>query len=340
MVMKRFLFIAACILLVTGVAGATASNIVLDRPGNLYRAVATENGIVVLVTSPDGNSRMETVPGTEAGAFGRVSLAVEPNGTALVVVWTDRSVPSGDRVEAAVFASDLWYGPYTLGGNDGGVAVHPSLFLDTIHETADDGATSVIPFVLVAWWQAPNLDALAEGHAELASFSLSENGEPLMDELAVEPLQTDTPWGVTCEASSHADSLTYPYLFKDPQSGDPHVMFVDFTDCLFSIRQITIEPENSEGGDDPDDDVTAQRRRHVVVFGRSEVIAIPTRVSFENASFEVGHDLSIVGYWDGEDGIEYVRMDENGWSETRTLPVDGGLTHEQAVDLIRRLAQQ
>ncbi len=335
---RRFIVLATCLLVAT-VALAAPSNVVLDRSGTLYRAVRTTDGISVVITGADESNRLEMVPGTANTVISDLSLAVDPLTGAVVVTWTNASVPGGDRVEIAVLVADLWFGPFALGTSGDGISTHPATLLQTIEEPSEDGEASSLSVVLVTWWWAPSEDSMAEGNAVLAVLPLGQDGEPMIDELSVEPLRTETPWGVACEASSHADSLTYPYPFIDPATGEVNVMYVDFTDCLFSIQQVGIEAEVTGGGEDSgDDDVTSQRRRHVVVFGRTTMIAIPTRVSFERATFEVGRNLSIVAYWDAENSIEYVRMDESGWSETKSLPLGGDLDHEQAVQLIRKLA--
>jgi hypothetical protein len=123
-------------------------------------------------------------------------------------------------------------------------------------------------------------------------------------------------------------------LFVDPQSGDPHVIFSDIGECLFIIRQL--RPVLERLPEDDYDIVTDQRRRHVVIIDRETNRGINPNLQLANAQFDVGHGMSIIIHWDEGDAVSYVGLDDTGWSDIKVLPLYDDLTHETAVELIRR----
>ena len=54
---------------------------------------------------------------------------------------------------------------------------------------------------------------------------------------------------------------------------------------------------------------------------------------------EVGHGLTMVLYWDAESSVDYMQFDAEGSSGVMSLPTGESLSHEQAVALIRSLAE-
>ena len=75
------------------------------------------------------------------------------------------------------------------------------------------------------------------------------------------------------------------------------------------------------------------------VLGQSadDGVTIAPDIRLAQASLEVGSGLTIVTYWDVEGAIEYITMDLDGWSAVMTLQVGETMSHEQGVELIRRL---
>lgn len=167
----------------------------------------------------------------------------------------------------------------------------------------------------------------------LGVIVLDESGRPMLGDSDVYELRTLTPWGVGCDAADHAEELSHPKLFVDPGTGDTHILYVDLTDCLFEI--VRLHPVLDA---DDDDEATQHRRRHVIEFGVRKDIVISPDLQLEGTSFEVGYDLAVVGHWDVDDGIEYIRMDHTGWSDVHTIGLES-ISHEDGIRLIRKLVR-
>jgi hypothetical protein len=43
-------------------------------------------------------------------------------------------------------------------------------------------------------------------------------------------------------------------------------------------------------------------------------------------------------FWDESEAVDYIRADDEGWSEMRSLPLDDNLSRDRAIELIRDLA--
>jgi hypothetical protein len=115
----------------------------------------------------------------------------------------------------------------------------------------------------------------------------------------------------------------------DPQSGNPHIFAADLGQCLFQILELIYEPEVES---------MAKRRRRIVVLGRARMLTIRGDVNLATARVGIGHDLSVVMFWDESEAVDYIRADDEGWSEMRSLPLDDNLSRDRAIELIRDLA--
>lgn len=331
--MRRALGIALAVSFLGAVsAGAAVGTMTLDRSGTLYRVAATEDGLAVTMSAPGEDPAQVRIPQTEGIEVSQSVMAFDNRSHTVVVAWQENDKDLS-RIQLATYRQGTWFGPVALTGLDGVSAANPSLLVHTAVTQLEDETTVVTTFIHLAWW-AGAIDGDGEGYAMYAAIRLEDDGVPAVDEIDPVALRTLLPFGIVCGMQDNNGSLAHPKLFTDPQTGDPHALFVDTTDCMFEIVRLHEELPAQD-----DDTITDQRRGHVVVFGVRKDISIPPGLRLRGTQFVVGHNLSVVGYWDGEGGIDYIGMDDAGWSEVKNLRVDDTLSHEDAVGLIRQLAR-
>jgi hypothetical protein len=309
---------------------AAADDMVLTRNGELYRVVPSDDGLVVNHRFTDGTVAEYLIPQTAGIAATSMQVGVDELTGALFVAWQ-----KGDDLDASIeiawLADEWWIGPYTIAGGDGTAAENPQMMLDRVVDVVEeDGelievATTFLHFV---WWNY--FETRDDGSAYLASIPLDENGNPQIDAFELIALSDLLPYGINCEGIDDAEGLTYPKVFVDPQSGAPHVFATDFPNCVFQILKIDYDVIEEWVGD-------TKRRRHIVLLGNASMIAVNPDVVLSNAKVEVGYGLDVVMYWDVEEAVAYVQLDENGVPPVQTLVYGDGLTHEQAIEVVRSL---
>ncbi len=326
----------ACTFAAMLVAGAAlAADMALDQNGDLYRIGTEQDGLYLARSGSDGITNVLQIPQTTGIDASHLAVAVDSESGAVFTLWQEHVDARMSRIVLAALVKGTWAGPITIAGDDGVRASNPVMLAYRAHTQLEDGTVISTGFLHLAWWAdelAPN-----GGHGMYAVLHLDDIGLPVFDELAPEPLRGALPFGFRCpDLHDSTRALAHPKLFVDSDTGDPHVIFADIQECLFTIRRLHTELE----GVDPNDEVASdQRRRHIVVLHADDSnISIHPDLQLANASFEVGHALSVVLFWDQDKAIRYIRLDRNGWSEPRVLPLDQGLSHEAAVSLIRGVA--
>ncbi len=312
-------------------AFAAAGDMTLTRHGDLYRIAAAENGLVITATLADDTTAEYVIPGTAGAATSALNLAVDPISNGIFVVWQQ-----DDAVKFASLVDDSWSGPVDLAGGDGFVAANPQMTLfravDIVEEEGDDEEIIEIEvastFLHVSWWSFTQI--MGDGDAYYLPIPVSDEGvaDPQAYDAII--LSDLLPYGIHCDGIEDASALAAPKLFSDPQSGFPHVFATDFKECLFYILQIghevTIDPET-------------ERRRHTIILRHGSTIPVNTDLPLDASMVEVGRGLKLVMYWDAENAVEYVTLDDEGSSDVMSLPIGEGLSHEQAVKLVGSLAR-
>jgi len=318
------------ILLVGTAMTATANDMVLTRTGELYRVAQGADGLVVSQRLADGTVDDYLVPQTAGIVATSVQVGVDELTGAIFVVWLQ-----GNGFESTLqiswLADNWWIGPYRIAGRDGSVVENPQMMLDRVVTVIEEDGESIevaTTFLHMVWWSFT--DNLENGSAMLASIPLDEHGNPKLDEFEPVTLSDLLPYGVGCQGISDAAGLAFPKVFSDPQSGAPHVFATDFSNCAFQI--IGLEYEVVEEWV-----VDIKRRRHIVLLGNTSTIAVNPDVVLSNAKVEVGHGLDLVMYWDTDDAIEYVQLDENGVPPVQSLGYGQILDREEALEMVRNL---
>jgi hypothetical protein len=324
----------SALVMVAMAAIAAAGDLTLTRAGDLYRIAPTDVGLVITGTLADGTALSLTVPQTAGTTTSARNLAVDPVSGSLFVVWQEGEGTSAEVLFAS-YVNQSWTGPLVLAGGAGSASANPQMMLfrahDVVEVEGDDGTITLVEvatsFLHMIWWsfdQTVNDGAAVylpapiddeTGHADLTAY------EPTV-------LSGLLPYGLPCDGIEDASALAAPKLFSDPQSGFPHLFASDFVECLFYILQI---------GHNVIVDPITERRRHTTILREGGTYVVSEELPLASASVEVGHNLNFVLYWDAPAAVEYIQFDPQGSSDVMSLPVGDNLTHEQAVDLIRRL---
>jgi hypothetical protein len=332
------MLIAVVVLGVAGVAGA-AGPMALTRTGDLYSVATVDNQVVVTARYADGTVSELFVPQSSAAVEDSLQVGVDEATGSVFVAW-QKLHGLDAKVRFAALVGGTWVGPRTLAGNDGSSARYPQLLVhraqsEVVEAGGDDSDgepfTSVLEttFVNVVWWsQQFEGDT---GSAFHLSIPLNSEGIPLFG-LSRESMLSDLlPYGMLCVEIAAVDSLLHPKFFVDPQSGNPHVFLTDFESCAFHIMELQPEVVENEASD--------KRRRQIIILRHAQTVTIRPDLPLAASKFSVGRDLSIVAHWDRDETlIEYVTMDRSGVSDYKTLEIGPTLSHEQAVELIRGLA--
>lgn len=319
------------ILLVGTAITATASDMALTRNGDFYRVAPTDEGLVVSHRASDGAVADYLIPQTSGIAATSLQVGVDELTGAVLVAWRQGD-ESNNSIEIAWLADEWWVGPYTIAGRDGSTVENLEMILDRVVNVVEEDGESIevaTSFLHLVWWSST--EDRNDGSAYLASVELDDQGNPQIDAFEPIALSDLLPYGIGCEGIDDTEGLAHPKVFIDPQSGAPHIFATDFSNCVFQILKLDYEVVEEWIGE-------IKRRRHVVILGRSSMIAANPEIILSTAKVEVGHGLDLVMYWDTESAIEYVQLDENGVPPVKSLPFgDGALTHREAVEMVRSL---
>jgi len=319
------------ILLVGLAFTATASDMALTRDGDFYRVAQSDDGLVVHHRSADGTVGEYLIPQTAGITATSMQVGVDEFTGSVIVAWQRGETPESS-IEIAWLADEWWIGPYTIAGGDGTTVENPQMMLDrAVNFVEEEGEQIEVAttFLHLVWWSYA--EDRNDGSAYLASVVLDEAGNPQIDAFDPIALSDLLPYGIGCESIEDAAGLAHPKVFVDPQSGSPHIFATDFSNCVFQILKLDYELVEEWLGE-------IKRRRHIVLLGRDSMIAANPDIILSTAKVEVGHGLDVVMYWNTENAIEYVQLDENGVPPVKSLPYgEGALSREEAIEMVRSL---
>jgi len=329
----RFILIAV-ILGFAGIAGAVGP-MTLTRGGDLYSVAAVDNQVVVTARYADGTVEELYVPQSAAAVDDSLQVGVDPATGALYVLWQKKTDMEA-RLRLAGYLDGTWIGPMTFAGNDGTSATNPQMIIhrsvSTYDEATEDGGEPeefeiATTFVHLAWWSRVSEDEI--GAAQYMAVPLDEDGVPQFHDVVPIPLIDFLPYGIACFDIGPAENLKHPKLLMDPRSGNPAVFATDLNSCLFQIFEL--QPQVVE-------DSLTKRRRQIIILRSPSTVPLRPDLPLAATKIEVGSGLKLIMHWDGEeDLLNYLELDQEGLSETKSLPLGETLSHEQAVELIRDL---
>jgi len=309
---------------------ATAGDMVLTRNGEFYRVAPSADGLVVHHRFADGSVADYLIPQTAGIAATSMQVGVDEQTGTLFVAW-QKGDGTTATIDIAWLADQWWMGPYTIAGGDGTAVENPQMMLDRVVDVVEEDGELIevaTTFLHLVWWNY--LETRDDGSAYLASIPINENGNPEFDAFQPIALSDLLPYGIGCEGIDDAAGLAHPKVFVDPQSGAPHIFATDFSNCLFQILKIDYDLIEELDGE-------TKRRRHIVLLGHASMMAASPDIILSSAKVEVGHGLDVVMYWDIEEAVAYVQLDENGVPPVQSLAYGDGLTHEQAIEMVRSL---
>ena len=333
----RYILIAAVVLGIAGIAGAVGP-MTLTGAGDLYRVATHDNQVVVTARYADRSVSELVVPQSANAVADSLQVGVDEATGALYVLWQKKSGMEA-RLRVAGYLDGTWIGPTTFAGNDGTAAYNPQLLVhravSVITEDGGDGEAPVVTelattFLHLAWWSRTSEDDI--GVARYAAVAIDEEGVPQFRGMAPVDLIDFLPYGIACFNIEAGDNLKHPRLFIEPKTGNPHVFATDLANCIFQILELRPEVVDDYSG-------AEKRRRQIIILRKGTMIALRSDLPFATGRLEVGGGFKLIMHWDDEEGdlLHYIELDEEGISETKSLPLGKVLSHEQAVDLIRGL---
>jgi hypothetical protein len=337
----RICLIAAVALGVASTSGA-AGPMALTQDGDLYMASTRDNQVVLTARYADGTVEELFIPQSAAAVDSSLQVGVDETTGGVYVLW-QKKTGLESRLRLAGFLDGTWIGPRTFAGGDGTGALNPVMLIDrpvSVIETGTDENGEPVyeelatTFIHLAWWSKISEDD--PGLAIYAAVEIDDDGVPQFSDMERFELQGLFPYGIACFEFEANENLYHPKLFIEPKSNNPHVFATDFGDCFFQILEIDTLVE--------DDEVNFEkRRRQIIILRKASMVALRPELPLAKGKLVVGNDLKMLMHWDGdaEDNIlHYLELDQAGLYETKTLALDDKLDHEQAVELIRELAER
>jgi hypothetical protein len=345
--MRTVLRTLACLIVaVVATAAVAAPSHFLDRNGVLWTAAASQEGLL-LVGQRDGEEIVHTTVPFPLAMNGtsdtQIQVAADELTSKVVVVWQRNWSETASEIMLAVWRDGTWERIEHLTPVVEDRARFPVIFLSQVATAApepspeDPDRTVVVrdSFLHIVWWEGAD-----EGeHGSYALLHLSSvEGED--DALLRRDLDSLVGIGMSCEGTLAPQILEHP-LFADQASRDRALLFFGSRQsCLFILAEVSFAVEAPpEAQAEPGLVVTAQRKRHVPVFGVRRAYSALHQLSLEGARITIGSDLKPVAYRVVGQTIEYAVAGDEGWSPQRTLALDEGLTLDQAIPLIQGLAR-
>jgi hypothetical protein len=333
----RYILISAVALGVVGLSAA-AGPVALTSAGDLYRVAQRDNQVVVTARYADGALSELAIPQSANAAADSLQVGFDEATGALYVLW-QRKTGMDAKLRLATYIDGTWIGPKTIAGNDGAAAYNPQLLIDravsSITEEAGDDEAPVVTelattFLHIVWWRQNSEDDI--GVARYAAVAVDDEGMPQIDDMSPVDLIDLIPYGITCFDIGVGDNLKHPKLFIDPKTGNPHLFTTDLSSCIFEILELRPEVVVDATGAD-------KRRRHIIILRQGATIALRPDLPFAKGRLEVGGSRKLIMHWDDDEDnvLHYLELDQEGVSDTKSLPLDETLSHEDAVDLIRGL---
>jgi hypothetical protein len=319
-------------------AALAASPYALDRTGVLWRAVATPAGLE-LSGERDGARVVQDLvpfPLTIAGSSdSEIQVVADELTGKVAVVWQRSWSESSSEILAAVW-KDGWEQLVTLAPD---LAANPRSPLTRLSQvrttveaaTPDEQAVVEDSFLQVIWWEGTE----AAQHASYALLRLTAAPDS-EDRLIQRNLDELLTVGIGCSSPVPVGVLEHPLFAAGGPRDDTRLFFGTQQACLFQLVEVgfQLEEPNPEGFT-----VTAQRRRHVPVFGVRKVYPVPMGMDLAGARILLGRDLAPVAYRVGPEQVQYLVGSADGWSDPRTLAVSPDLTVDQAIALVENLAR-
>jgi hypothetical protein len=190
-------------------------------------------------------------------------------------------------------------------------------------------------FLHIAWWEGT--DASHGTYALLRLSAAPDDTDALIEKNLDDLVQI----GLACGAPVPPAVLEHP-LFADQTADDRALLlFGSQRLCMLQLLQVSFALDPSPATTTTGGGMTAttQRRRQMPIFGLTKVFPMTQELSMEGTRVILGGNLNPVAYRVVGPAIQYVTYGDHGWSPARTLAVANGLTLDQAIPLVEKLAR-
>jgi hypothetical protein len=337
--MRRILLTLPLLLLAT--AASAANPYFLDRNGVLWSGTSQPEGLVLTATKDD-EALVRTVVPFELGLAGtsdtQIQVAADDLTGKVVVVWQRNWTADLSEIMLAVWNDGTWERIVHLTDDITSHGRNPVIQLSEVStlEPGTDGGSDVSisdSFLNVLWWEG--VDDPHGNYASLCLTALPADPSSLM----TQNLEIYTPVGLSCDAPAPVDVVEHPLFASQTERDSALMLFASQRNCLLHLVQVrfVLTPESPPANSGIT--VTAQRRRHMPIFGVRKTMVTSIDLSMGGARLILGKNLNPVVYRVVGNRVEYVTAADSGWSPRRTLTVKNGLTMDQAIPLVENLAR-
>ncbi|MCJ7441361.1 MAG: hypothetical protein MUO25_07240 [Thermoanaerobaculaceae bacterium] len=341
--MRRTFLTLAFLLAAT--AAVAANPYFLDRSGVLWKASAAPEGLV-LTGVRDGAVVMRSVVPFPLALYGtsdtQIQVAADELTGKVVVVWQRNWSQDASEIMLAVWRDGNWQRVERLTQDLSAHPRNPTIQLNEVGTTVPDanapddpGKGTVIrdSFVHVVWWEGTE-----RGRGSYALLRLSADVDD-PDALVTQNLETFASIGLACTVPVPPAVLEHPVFGDQAPRDRAFLLYGSQRICLFQLLEVQFALDTGATTDPKGITVIAQRRRHMPIFGVRKAFAMTDELSMEAVRVVLGADLNPVVYRVVGNTVEYVTATDTGWSRRRTLTVKDGMTMDQAIPLVERLAR-
>ena len=342
--MRRILLFAVLLLATSGAIAATPYY--LDRAGILWSATASPEGLLLIGEREDEVVVTSLVP-YELGLWSTSDTEIQvvaDEVTGKVVVAFQRNW--GEKLSEIILATwrDGSWERVTHFTED--LATHPRNPSMTVTQVSTNFANPGAPavpgsdgtvtdsYVHLIWWEGG-------GEAQHGTYALLRLTAADTDRSALWVWDADSflPLTFGCDGSPSTSTMEHPRFAEQSSRDRALVFFASQKTCLFQLFEVRFELEELPDNDWFSQNVTAQRRRHMPIFGIKKVYGMPEGLPMQSARVLIGASLDPVAYAINGDTIQYVVATGSEWSAPRTLKIRPGLTLDRAIPLIENLAR-
>jgi len=340
--MRRTFLTLAFLMAATAVLAANPYY--LDRTGVLWNASSAAEGLVLTGVRDGAEVVRSLVPFplvVSGTSDAQIQVAADELTGKVVVVWQRNWSEDASEIMLAIWRDGDWQRVEHLTQDLSAHPRNPTIQLSEVATTVPDanapddpGKATVIhdSFLHAVWWEGTE-----QGHGSYALLRLGADADD-PDALLTRNLDAYANIGLACNAPVPPAVLEHPVFGDQPARDRAFLLFGSQRICLFQLLEVrfTLDPGQTESGGIT---VIAQRRRHMPIFGVRKVFVQEQEANMEGARVILGANLNPVVYRVVGTTLEYLMATENGWSPRRTLTVKDGLTMDQAIPLVEKLAR-
>ena len=341
--MRRTFLTLAFLLAATAVLAANPYY--LDRNGVLWKASSAAEGLV-LTGVQDGAVVVRSVVPFPLMVYGtsdtQIQVAADELTGKVVVVWQRNWSDDASEIMLAVWRDGNWQRVERLAQDLSAHPRNPTIQLSEVATTVPDanapddpGKATVVrdSFLHVVWWEGAE-----QGHGSYALLRLSaEADDP--DALVTRNLEAFANIGLACDVPVPPAVLEHPVFGDQAPRDRAFLLFGSQRICLFQLLEVRFTLDQSQTTDTGGITVIAQRRRHMPIFGVRKAFVLEREASMEGVRVILGANLNPVVYRVVGTTVEYFTATDTGWSPRRTLAVKDGMTMDQAISLVEKLAR-